>query len=374
MHVEFTRSYTGRSIIGGLQILCRRLGGSLDHTAVSVYHHGSPDSEDGRYTRIRAHLGEEVIEVQDPDGRPYLVDEGKYPSITIVPPPRGNESFEGLEEAILEHLSTPPPEPLNGAVEREVEYMAEPRDLSVGMRVLVVVQGEYGKRILEWISRNSPPDWEVLEVSIPKELPEIIDDPAPYLPEGVPDADLVLFLSENRNSPQLAPDLVRASGAMAIIAPVDRSDWMPPGQVTQLKRIFSRWKVDTSFPRPFCSLEATGAQAIDRFAGSFGKPKVEILSEDRKTVSEVKVIRGSPCGCTHYVAGNLAGEDLESAVEKAGLLHHHFPCLASMDREDDLDDTLMHVSGLILKRETEKGVRKHVKRKISYLDPRQFKR
>jgi len=40
----------------------------------------------------------------------------------------------------------------------------------------------------------------------------------------------------------------------------------------------------------------------------------------------------------------------DEAEEKAGLLHHHYPCLASMQKLPHFDhDTLMHVSGQILK-------------------------
>jgi hypothetical protein len=31
------------------------------------------------------------------------------------------------------------------------------------------------------------------------------------------------------------------------------------------------------------------------------------------------------------------------------MLHHHYPCLASMGIDADFDDTLMHISGNILR-------------------------
>ena len=46
----------------------------------------------------------------------------------------------------------------------------------------------------------------------------------------------------------------------------------------------------------------------------------------------------------------LIGLTANEAEEKAGLLHHHFPCLASMQKLPHFDhDTLMHVSGQVLK-------------------------
>jgi hypothetical protein len=43
------------------------------------------------------------------------------------------------------------------------------------------------------------------------------------------------------------------------------------------------------------------------------------------------------------------GVSAEEAVQAAGLLHHHYPCLASMVKDPSFGDTLMHVSGNILK-------------------------
>lgn len=371
MKLEFAGRHDGHSIVGGLQLLSKSFGARFEHTPVSISFSGSPENERRQYAGLRLTLDDRTTEVLGPEGYRSLDRGREYKSI-ILEGPLATEIEEGLEQMILEFKASPPKPPSvegNGS-----EYLAEPRDLSGGMRVLVVWQGEYGERILSWLTNTAPEDWEIEDITITTDLPEVIDDPAPFLPKDLPQADLVLFLSEFRNAPQLAPDLVRRSNAVAIIAPVDRTEWMPPGQVTQLKRVFSRWRVDTSFPRPFCALEGTGAEAIDLFASRFGVPKVEIITEDGRTVSEMRIIRGSPCGCTRYVAENIVGERLEDAVERAGLLHHHFPCLASMEREDDLDDTLMHVSGLLLKREVERGVRKHLARKVSYIDPRQFMR
>jgi len=67
------------------------------------------------------------------------------------------------------------------------------------------------------------------------------------------------------------------------------------------------------------------------------------------------------------VAQGLAGTSANDAEEKAGLLHHHYPCLASMGKDPDFNDTLMHVSGNILK----DGVGQQVKpySEIPYIVP-----
>jgi hypothetical protein len=62
------------------------------------------------------------------------------------------------------------------------------------------------------------------------------------------------------------------------------------------------------------------------------------------------VKRDAVCGCARYVAEGLVGLSADEVEEKAGLLHHHYPCLASMTKLNDFNhDTLMHESGNLLK-------------------------
>ena len=41
-----------------------------------------------------------------------------------------------------------------------------------------------------------------------------------------------------------------------------------------------------------------------------------------------------------YVSENLVGTPVEDALEEAGMLHHHFPCLASMTKDKPIISTL----------------------------------
>jgi len=68
-----------------------------------------------------------------------------------------------------------------------------------------------------------------------------------------------------------------------------------------------------------------------------------------KVIKSAHVQRDAVCGCARHVANGLKGISVEMAEEKAGLLHHHYPCLASMGKDVDFDDTLMHISGNLLK-------------------------
>lgn len=45
------------------------------------------------------------------------------------------------------------------------------------------------------------------------------------------------------------------------------------------------------------------------------------------------------------------------AVEKSGLLHHQYPCLATMVMDQEFEDTLMHRAGLMTKLSVEKAMK-----------------
>jgi len=249
------------------------------------------------------------------------------------------------------------------------------------MRIYAVVQGRYGKRMVQNIRQHGPPSWQVEVYEALPRLPIIIDEPAEFLPTSPPPADLLLSLGEDPGVAQLIPDLVKLTGAKAVIAPIDRSEWLPQGLKNQLKRDLEAMVVAAIFPKPFCTLTETSCgfrraaetydnELIAQFARHFGAPRLKIaVDEETKTIAQVTVERGTPCGCTFFVAERLEGVSVEEAEYKAGLLHHHYPCLASMQQEqidDVLRDTLMHVSGYILKEAVEAQVRPYKRPPVYY--------
>ena len=235
-------------------------------------------------------------------------------------------------------------------------------------RILALVHGEFGKRKVKHIRENGPSYWVVESIELPPDLPTLIDDPQEYLPDSVPHADLLLALQENANAAQLIVDYVMLSGAGALLAPIDNSEWLPEGQKNQIVRQLRSMGVGSAFPRPFCAFEECGNPYLDEFARHFGKPVFKVKWE-RGNVTEVEVVRGSPCGCSVFVADKLKGVRVDESVEAAGLAHHHYPCLAAMAREPDLDDTLMHKSGYMTKEAVDKEIEPYKRKHASYLDP-----
>jgi hypothetical protein len=225
--------------------------------------------------------------------------------------------------------------------------------------ILAVTQGQWGERIAENITANAPSDWQVQSWAAPRVIPPIVDDPEDYLPEALPQADLVIALGDVAGLAQLIPDVVRKVGAKAVIAPIDRITSLPQGLAMQLKGWLEQMGVAAAFPKPFCSLTETSYNRtplvvkyedahIARFARHFGKPEITV-DVDQGKIKATQVVRDAACGCGRYVSENLVGTLVEDALEEAGMLHHHFPCLASMTKDVDYFDTLMHVSGNLLK-------------------------
>jgi hypothetical protein len=256
--------------------------------------------------------------------------------------------------------------------------MGDERPGEVDFRVLSVYQGQWGQRIAESIKEHAPRDWSVESWAAPRVLPPVIDDPEDYLPPTFEPADLVVALGDVSGLAQLVPDIVRLSGARAVIAPIDRNESLPAGLARQLKQWLDDMGVVSAFPKPFCSLGQTSynrkPMAMDyddplirRFAEYFGKPSLRVEVVEGK-IAEVDVLRDAACGCARYVAEHLVGTDIDDSVDEAGMLHHHFPCLASMNKDQDYLDTLMHVSGNILQDALKDEVRGHLS-PVPYLRP-----
>ena len=230
------------------------------------------------------------------------------------------------------------------------------------MKILAIINGEYGARHVANIRKNGPAEWQISVWQAPTQFPLIIDYPEDYLPEKLPPADLILSFAEHKGVAELLPEIAGMTGAKAVIAPVDNEAWLPRGLARQLRGWLERMDVACVTPKPLCSLTeidygVTRRQRnqydhpfITEFASYFGQPELKLsIDPESRLITSAVVIRDAVCGCARHVAENLVGVSVEAAEEKAGLLHHHYPCLASMGKDIDFGDTLMHVSGYILR-------------------------
>ena len=248
------------------------------------------------------------------------------------------------------------------------------------MRILAIISGEYGARHVANILDHGPADWQIEVWNAPKAFPLVIDYPEDYLPKELPAADLILAFGEHKGIAELLPDIAQMTGAKAVIAAVDNESWLPRGLARQLRGWLDKIGVACATPKPLCSLTesdfgvtrrqrlAYDSPLISEFAHYFGQPDLEIsVDPETRLIISVEVRRDAVCGCARYVAQGLVGISADDAEEKAGLLHHHFPCLASMGKDSDFGDTLMHVSGHVMRDNVGEQVRPY--KQVKYISP-----
>jgi hypothetical protein len=230
------------------------------------------------------------------------------------------------------------------------------------MRILAIVSGEYGLRHVRNLEAHMPADWRLESWRAPAALPLIMDYPEEFLPESMNPCDLVLSFAENRSVAELIPEIVKLTGAQAVIAAIDNEAWLPRGLARQLIGWLERMGVACATPKPLCSLtehdykvtrrerESFDSDLISAFARHFGQPDIRLsVDEETRTITAAVVQRDAVCGCARAVAEKLVGLSADEAEEVAGLAHHHYPCLASMVKLNDYNhDTLMHESGHLL--------------------------
>ena len=227
------------------------------------------------------------------------------------------------------------------------------------MRILALVTDEFGHRNVRNIRANAPKDWIVDTWQTPTALPPMIDYPEDHLPDTFPKTDLILSFAEIKGVAELLPEIARISGAKAVIVAVNNEIWLPLGLARQLRGWLEEMNVVCATPRPLCSLTGHdyGVTRLDRikfespeiaeFARFFGKPDLNIkVDTETKKILSAEVIRDAVCGNTRHVAEKIIGLSTDEVLDKANLLHKHFPCLTTMTKLDDFDhETLMHESG-----------------------------
>jgi hypothetical protein len=248
------------------------------------------------------------------------------------------------------------------------------------MRILAVISGEYGQRHVANVREHAPPGWSIEIWQAPSILPPMIDYPEDYVPDTLPAADLVLAFGEHRGIAELIPDVARVTGAQAVIAAIDNEAWLPRGLARQLRGWLEEMEITCVTPKPLCSLTETHYSLARRhkmeyddpliaeFARHFGQPELRLtIDPETRQITAAEVRRDAVCGCARYVAAGLVGLSVDEAEQEAGLLHHHYPCLASMGIDADYGDTLMHISGNILKDKVGEQVKPF--KRVQYVRP-----
>ena len=65
------------------------------------------------------------------------------------------------------------------------------------MKVLILYQGDYGKRFWDNIGGHPPIGWQVSWYHFTKRLPTFVDELSDYLPRDLPSCDLLILVHEH---------------------------------------------------------------------------------------------------------------------------------------------------------------------------------
>ncbi len=210
------------------------------------------------------------------------------------------------------------------------------------MNIYILSSGKYGSRIVNHIAKSfSSSIVGIHEVS--EDLPEFIDDVSIYMPDNLPEADLVIAVGLIGDINLLTLLVAEGTGAKSILVSVHDPKGMPPGLMQEIKETADDKGLVVVFAKPFCILQPMGDPFIDEFAGKLGKPVMEIEFDDH--VKSVKVVRDAPCGCTTFIAEELVGAPVEEAEHVADIKFHNYPCQASMSVDRNFGDTILHIAG-----------------------------
>jgi hypothetical protein len=181
-------------------------------------------------------------------------------------------------------------------------------------------------------------------------MPTMIEDPTKYIEDmNLISCDLLLIVAIHHDILAAVDLLVEATGAKAVIAPIEDPSWIPPGLRAQVKETLDSIGIENAFPKPFCTLEPGEGKLIDEFMERYrvGKP-IHYVDMNGDMIQEIGPLRSAPCGCTWYVSQKIRGKsisDTDVLFDEISKAHHSYPCTASMAKDREYGDALLHLAG-----------------------------
>jgi hypothetical protein len=208
-------------------------------------------------------------------------------------------------------------------------------------RIMVFQQNGSGDKKIDGLRKYGKDLFELEVINIDQELPLVLDDTSAYLPDDI-SCDLVL-------------DFLRHSDLSADLA--DRCLQKDIPVIASGKKIVGKRAI---MPPTCCGLPRL--EGLGSYGDNFGAPEFAVEIEDGK-ISDIKVIRGAPCGASWEAAKRLIGHPADDAVRKIGLETQFF-CYADPGGWDPIHGkSPVHFAGKI----HSKGLRKAIEEVLSIL-------
>ena len=203
-------------------------------------------------------------------------------------------------------------------------------------------------------------------------IPDFIEEPEQYLPKNIPPVDFILVVGIHQDLLSGLPHYLKDKNIKAVILPIEDPKWIPPGLQVQVLEEFEENGIQATFPKPFCSLSkelndsnkigfhlTKDHEYIHEFIDYFkvGEPIISfLLSKDGKSIEDTCVLQTAPCGSSFYVCQQLKSKYFKngksgdlSLNERISKAHHAYPCNASMDQDNILKDSILHVGGYLIR-------------------------
>jgi hypothetical protein len=223
-----------------------------------------------------------------------------------------------------------------------------------------------------------------------KNVPNFVEEPLKYLPENIPPVDFLLIVGIHQDLLSGIPEYAKKHNIKTVIIPIEDPKWVPPGLQKQTLGLFEEKGIQAAFPKPFCALNVDldefnvenfnitrNHENIREFIEYFkiGKPIVKFkLSKNGNAIEDSEVIRTAPCGSTFYVVQQLKGQYIENGKmalnEKISKAHHAYPCNASMEQDNILKDSILHVGGYLVRNAVRKALNlneEKIEKKLKYV-------
>lgn len=188
-------------------------------------------------------------------------------------------------------------------------------------------------------------------LKLPIELPIFADEWEEYLPPRLEEHDLTLAINIHEDLLMELPRIAKESGSRALLVPAEAPKWVSRGSKKRLSELCTNLGLEYAFPKPFCSLQEKERHPfINSFINTFrmGKPKMKFYLHEGEII-KAEVLRSAPCGCTYYVAKNLQGVKVCPDINETftAKYWHSYPCVASMEMDMELGDTILHKGGYL---------------------------
>ncbi len=184
-------------------------------------------------------------------------------------------------------------------------------------------------------------------IDFPAILPAIVEEPEEYLPENVPEHDILIPICINEDV--LIAYLEKFMTCRGIVIPQEGSQWVSPNAIKKIKSLCSTNGVEVDFPKPFCAFHPAGG-ILKEFREQFklGKPNVKFTVE-AGIIKKAEVLVSAPCGATYYTCRGLTGKraddpNLHLIIDKQ---LSGYPCTADHAVDRDFGDSITHEAAKI---------------------------